>query len=722
VSRNTTYASLVPYLQPSTAYLAISLQSTDREELEHLPNPFMVVDDSSPVGTLIQARYLTDGETILQELFLFVQKNSYNITTDSLSPFTNEHMESLWQSAFHLYSSQPHSGLVRLSVLSRQDGSLNTFAPLFFCKFKNLYFEPVCPRCTSPLVQCEDNDLLESAGLPPFTSTLHRYLYCENCSRFAAKQFYVHERISEDATTVKDLNELISEFSSLVDNQATEGLIPCTTCDHKGACFGSDAKALSRIAPLSFYPFHLLPFEASTLQGTDFLALLSGADVDKLTSTFSSPLVRRNRLASARQYVSHQMPFIFDQPKRFLEILYLKLVFLSQLAHWLTQLPTKGLSPLTSLSFDSFWVDICELEDTLPYFWNFKLKPRGLILFPDNRPFPSRDYPATRLDLLALAWFFVLLRNSGQEAQQILERINDLFANASPISSEQFLSRLKDNLLPGFEPEQIFWEPQEADVPGDYKALWYSCLELGWKMVQSAFDTTQRSPEIQPWEEQIERVKKNVKEALFLSSPAERAVAIQVEGEKEEKRPSDQDAEIARVLSSIAAKWETEMIESLAYMTEDTRPAPEPTGLEPEPEAGQPAPALEETLIVTPGSSKAPLSEQPDTPPQGPFEEEEEEIPETIIFSGPGQPPSPASAESSSAPPKPQTPKAPSSPSQDKEFEKTLSMLDQELIGLVDEAPEAGAPESVGDSIDTDQKTEDDEEIPETVIIKPEDK
>ncbi|RLB86550.1 MAG: hypothetical protein DRH15_01320, partial [Deltaproteobacteria bacterium] len=61
--------------------------------------------------------------------------------------------------------------------------------------------------------------------------------------------------------------------------------------------------------------------------------------------------------------------------------------------------------------------------------------------------------------------------------------------------------------------------------------------------------------------------------------------------------------------------------------------------------------------------------------------------------------------------------------SQDQEFEKTLSMLDQELMGLVEEpSPKPQASEELqsrSSDQKPEQKQEKKEEIPETVIIKP---
>ena len=716
--KNTAYASLIPYLQHSSAYLAISLRSNDNDELERLSNPFVVVDDSSAIGRLLHARFVTDGASTIQELSLFVQRNQYHVAPNSLEPLTNRRIASLWQKAFDVYLSRSDSGLIRLSALTDDNGGLNTFSPLFFCKFRRLFFEPPCPRCGNPLTQCEDDGILDSAGLPSFSSSLHRYLYCEDCYKGGKGLFYVYDREMEDSQMVRDRWELINSFSSLLDNPANHEHLPCKACDKREECFGAKNKASSRISIFSFYPFHMLPFEAMNIHCTDFLALLSGASSEEIVSTLPPAHIRVSNVLDVQHNMEKHPPFFFDAEKQFLELLYLKLVFLRQLADWIVTLPLEDLSPLSSFSIDSFWVNLPEPVDTLPYFWNFKLKPHGLIASSEGRSFPAHRALESKTDFLALAWFFVMLRNAKQDMEKVLEYLNSMFIDGAPLSTEAFLERIESSFSYKFGPQSIFWNPQEIEIPEHYKALWKSCMELGWRLTRARFDDTSRSSNVDYWIAEIEGLIKSVKKDLFASMPS---TAGPIEVSKED---IVLDKQIGAVLTGIAAKWESELLESIRLPKQDL---PQPTA-PPEREAEeeyelpqqQDIPALEETIIVAPGATEPPPAHEV-SPPVRDQAPAQEEIPETVIFSSPGSgPESTTETTPPSAEPKPHEP--PSQQSQDKEFEKTLSLLDQELLDLVDETPAAKKEKpSTQPAHDKEEKLKQQEEIPETVIIKPDD-
>ena len=71
---------------------------------------------------------------------------------------------------------------------SGADGILSPFASLFFCKEKGRYFHPPCPRCGRPLALCVDDAVLAAAGLPLYSRSLERHLYCEACAGSSARE------------------------------------------------------------------------------------------------------------------------------------------------------------------------------------------------------------------------------------------------------------------------------------------------------------------------------------------------------------------------------------------------------------------------------------------------------------------------------------------------------------------------------------------------------
>ncbi|MBE0616490.1 MAG: hypothetical protein IH608_01000, partial [Proteobacteria bacterium] len=57
------------------------------------------------------------------------------------------------------------------------DGELSAFPALYFCKRRELFFVPPCPRCGGALTDCRDDLLLASQGLPPYGRSPRRFLH-----------------------------------------------------------------------------------------------------------------------------------------------------------------------------------------------------------------------------------------------------------------------------------------------------------------------------------------------------------------------------------------------------------------------------------------------------------------------------------------------------------------------------------------------------------------
>lgn len=715
--------SLIPYLQSPTASIELPLRSDDPKQLEGMLDPFVIVDDSSRLGRLIDASFVTDAGASLKRLSLFIQRSQYSFVPDPLRPLNNKAVESIWQAAYGVFlQNSKDSGLIQLSILDDGNGHLNAVAPVFLCKRKRVYFEPPCPMCGSALTQCEDDDALASSGLPVFSTSLQRFLHCENCLISGVQPlFYAYDKEGMESEKVKDRFELIKSYSNLLEASPNEIALPCLGCDEKDICFGSPQKATSRIAVLSFYPFYMIPFEALCLHCVDFLALLSGAKAQDVAANLHPAHRRAARLLDVEQYAEKGLPFFFDQGERFLEIFYLKLTFLRQLALWLTKLPLGAEQDFGSFSMDSFWVDLPRPREALPYFWGFELKPHGLYVCQPERTAPISQSIIDPKNFFALAWFFVMLRNSTQDMQAILENIAGLFKEGVPVSTDEFVSRVESSQATGFEPANLYWEPQEAQISEAHLPLWISCLRLGWDILRASYGGPCTSTEICTWVEQIETLQKEVKQVMFTSPKFSHKPVATVQ----EQAP-EVDKKIAAILREIAARWESELVPE-SSSSQEVPPASKQNGIDKPLEApGQEEsqPALGETIIITPG----PKGLYPDEIPQVSEQEqpEEEEIPETIIFSSPAVLGKSEWMDTAAPPGAHKDKGGASSPTEeDKEFEKTLSMLDQELGDLVGnstaEPPQGQGSHEQATDQEPAKETGMEDDIPETVIIKPKD-
>jgi hypothetical protein len=309
--------SLLPYLEfTDTKFrLNFSLISQDGSILEKSPFPFLIISESDPFARLIEARFVTDAGSEIKRVFLLLQKDEYHLTRDELRPFNNQDIDQCWQKAFLFYSRKNQDGsAIILADQIGEDGGLISLQSLFFCKSKRIFFHPPCPVCGLPLQQCYDDDILTSLGFQRYSASLKRYLFCPSCFGSTGKSdFYVFSLESSDHSALKDRWDLIKDFGRLTEVRNRLNRFPCIDCSSRQECYGSDCLAVSRIVPISFYPFYMLIFEAGSVNVYDFLSLISGASFDDLESRLSEKQEsgRINCLKALKRNSLATTPFFF---------------------------------------------------------------------------------------------------------------------------------------------------------------------------------------------------------------------------------------------------------------------------------------------------------------------------------------------------------------------------------------------------------------------------
>jgi len=179
-----TSQSLIPYLDHDHArfHLEISLRSEDPSAFEKGVNPFLIISESGPLARIIHGRFVTNAGSEIKRLFLVLQRDEYHIAKDELWPVFNPDIDQYWQKVFLLHSGQGQEGsMILLSDQVSDDGNLSSFLPLFFCKWRQVFFHPLCPMCGATLHQCYDDELLKGFGLQPYSTSTRRYLFCPSC-------------------------------------------------------------------------------------------------------------------------------------------------------------------------------------------------------------------------------------------------------------------------------------------------------------------------------------------------------------------------------------------------------------------------------------------------------------------------------------------------------------------------------------------------------------
>jgi len=549
--------SLLPYLDAGNGrfYIKFSLVSQDEIVLEKTALPFLVIEDTDPLAHLIEAQFLTDAESELKKAFILIQRNQYLLARDALWPVTNLDVENCWQKAFSFYVEEKQDRfLVLLKNQINEKGRLTLLQPLFLCKFKNIFFHPPCPRCGLSLEQCEDDDLLISSGLRPYSRSLKRYLFCPSCASAGTGNFYVYEADHADPPGLKDRYTLIKEFGLLDRGSHPASQFPCSECQQNHECYGPGNAVLSRVVPLSFYPFYMLVFEAMSVNAVDFLSLISGAQFDELETHLAArrELGRINCLKAVRQNDSMMTPLFYDRSERhFLEILYLKLSFLGEVFKSLLGSTDLFKHPDLRVSIDRIWVKFAYHGSLLPFFWNFRIQfidiIRPLLEGQPHQKLPSQSF----LYFLGLVWFYSLLVNKKQDISMISQTLKEAADHSFSDPDFQPENFIKERLGTTFSPANTFWDPDDKTVPTSWYHIWEKSLALGWNLLGMGFQYQPHWSQEAFWQ-QFLSLREGVKETLFQGESIEPSLKYPLE-----QVVPREDEVIHDILVRIRNKWQS---------------------------------------------------------------------------------------------------------------------------------------------------------------------
>ena len=625
-------ASLLTYLEPvgNNFFLNLSLITQETSLPEDNLFPFITANDSDPLARLIEARIASDAGSEVKKLFLLVQRDWYTLKKNALWPFNNNDVRDFWQKAlfFCVDGKRGDQYCILFANQLSKKGEILPFSSLFYCKKTKVFFHPPCPKCGRILQQCEDDNLLRTSGLYPFSTSLKRYLFCPGCG---SPDFFLYEMEQSDPSFLKDRWTLIKSFAELKETEEITAF-PCMGCHLHEECYGKDSRVLTRVVPFSFYPFYMFAFEAASLNALDFIVLISGANFREAKSLAASnrEFGRVASLKGVEQACAGNIPFLFDHDERhFLEILYLKLSFLEEVIRNF-QSCGKFVNPDLKPGIDQIWVKFPEHSGMLPFFWNFKIKILGIGKHTSS-PLLSKPL-SDSLFLMGLIWFYTLLTNKRQNISDVLVYLE----NAASEEIGSFEKYVNESV---FNPLNIFWEPQGKTIESRWNIFWERSLRLGWSLLDPNFQTVDRGGE--KFLQQMQDLRKDIKETLFLKEVSYSATAPNAE---ETGSHNAEDAAIHEILVGIINKAqptiskENEKEESKmndAVMLNATRKHWETPELSIDEDIGEP---ITETVILSPRPPEAdvtisPVEETLKTPQIIAARKAEDELQETVILS-----------------------------------------------------------------------------------------
>jgi hypothetical protein len=556
---------------------------------------FHVIDNGQNFSILIKAGLKTRHSKIFKPLSLLIQRDHYPIPPDDLNPVTNADLDRIWFETIQFYSTD--NTALYIPYESYEEGKTAQFAPLFFCKKKRLFFHPPCPECGKPLDLCKDDRLLRNAGLFPYSTSLNRYLFCPGCDTAGGNQiFYQFFRFPDDPVFVKDRFDLIRNFNKLRGTASKN--FPCLDCPEHPACYIIGEKAVSRIDFFSFYPFHMLLFDAASIKAVDFIPFLSGKSFEA-----SPSLSRTDSGGTFELLFAHQGEnsfFFRGEDRFFLEVLYLKLSLLENIARSVNQRVENDMAALIRLSAHSIWIIPAPQGAMLPFFWNFKVTIIDLI---SNSPKTPIDFSLTgnrNLNFMVCLWFYTFLVNKNQGPGEVYKRIEILGEHSS---SEEYLAHYDTMIqdLPALALENIFWNPRTVLAPEKWKQFWLKMLLTGVEFLKQG-NTNNLKTGLTKLIAQIGSLKQEIKEDLFstrpILAPRDQGEKILSPADKIEKkiRSQDEKQSITRILKQLETKW----IEESAFL-EDAEEDTLETIVLTSPEEKQTNMALNETTMAFPG-------------------------------------------------------------------------------------------------------------------------
>lgn len=375
---------------------------------EDLEVPFATLSTTGCFSKVLLARIAMGEDKTVRYFALKIQQSDYSSRLFGTF-FSNPKILKLWEIERNNLSIfvEMDNEIVELfdfgDVISQEKKQkIFQSKPISFCKRKQVYFYPICPNCTGFLCDCRDDPLLAENGLPTFTNSTIRYLYCPECVKKSKRNvFYSYSLTSEELpgtrAIIRRRTELYRDFMQIIQNKAEytkntnqdyylNEIFPCFSCSNQKDCYSPDNKNAKRIlaesllVPVSYYECVLLPLEMLHIHYDDFSDLLGGAS----WSEFQRSQISKG-MTFAQQLIINQIEPFFTSPYQFFfrdhpqglfayEILRLKLIAFTQLCRGIMAIHKKCGQPHLDIKPGSVMVKLSIAGRDLPSRWNFGIK------------------------------------------------------------------------------------------------------------------------------------------------------------------------------------------------------------------------------------------------------------------------------------------------------------------------------------------------------------
>jgi hypothetical protein len=472
-------------------------------DLEGRDDPFLALSDSGRFARVLLAR-VAMGPTPLRTVALKMRRAAPRTPG---TPPPNPAVDERWDRELATLRAVSSPDVVRL--LDPGPGA-DRAGPVTFCRKMRLAFHPLCPECMAPLRDCRDDALLRSSGLPPYSESSVRYLYCSACSAKRAGGSAVFYGESAQAgggsAEVRGWNRLARDGGAIlrapISAETRDRLqreFPCYGCQHRDECYSESSDgsgpvvAESRLMPLSPFDLQVIPMEVLPLRFDEFADLLGGAGWSE---------VRARALAepggAGRESVLAPLDAVLASPLRWLhgndrtgrlplEVLRLKLALFGQAARGVRAVHEAAGRALLDLGPSSVMVDVGGSGTDLPALWSFRAK---VIDVGGEDPGPEGAPPAADVRGLARLYFRALLVNDAQDEATVtaaVERVAEKLQGSGAGDARTVAGRLQSHLESErrvFDRSAVVYpqalrDGRENQIP---PAFWADLLTFGFRL------------------------------------------------------------------------------------------------------------------------------------------------------------------------------------------------------------------------------------------------
>ena len=553
--------SLLPYLESGNNGIVLDIHVLRQDNSKGTPHPFpfQSAGPSKPFSRLIQGGLKCDGANrIFQPVFMLIQKDDCLSDTEAFTPQTNTTLDQAWLDTIHFFSKDP--GTFTMTGPGHEPAQLK---PLFYCRFKHRFFHPPCPECGGELVLCKDDGILKKACLDSFHTGLNRYLYCPACHESRSSHFFYTYAGQTDAPAgVLNRHGLIKRFGNI--KTAVPNGFPCADCPEHSACYLTGQNALSRIGCLSFYPFYMLVFNACEMTGTQFLAHLS----DGTGSAEPPPQSLPFGLTPPRFSGHGSSQYLFkDDPKLWLEILFLKYAFLKKILTSIEKRLTDQITTIYHLNLDSIWINTKSDAGMMPFFWDYELHLMDLVTTRPLNLFQTSMADNRHTNFIAQLCLYIFFVNHEHDAQTVLQSGAALLQSTGENQWGNNAQAIFEP-HPMFKPENIFRHPGPVSMADSWHELWIRTIQFAGSLIKEK-EILDFPGFISACIRQINDIQKAVKSELFskdLQITTDPVVPV-VDANQQPPQTATDTAQkdgrtnqaIAAILKRLKSKWENQV-------------------------------------------------------------------------------------------------------------------------------------------------------------------